>query len=417
MSAMDTSEACTSLPTQADQDEECDSNFALKRHKPVKCITDENAESGLKQAPLVNIHKQNAVKCLGRHNNPPKVTQVKPKANYLDKIVHNLKNNLLKKQIEQVDLQVDTLASSHCRTALKKHELFIKIVEKLESTEDQDDDLTDLTWLTRFNLQKEMGANFGHCLLSPPQSPTCSPFNIVSHNVESPSLISYSPKTFKKSNKPLPIINPKFQTNFDLKYGDDEADGTAAATVLAKSSNGGPPQRPPYSFSCLTFLAIESSKQKRLSVKEIYTWITQSFPYYQSVPSGSWKNSIRHNLSYNHCFSKVDKNLLAMRDFSGKGSLWCINPQFRPVLVELMHKNDDRIGNISFLQDVAETSINSTPKAVPTQVSQTVINPKIISQLINRNSLIATSSKNSAPNMSFMPRVTTVNKANSKPPS
>ena len=85
-------------------------------------------------------------------------------------------------------------------------------------------------------------------------------------------------------------------------------------TATATSSSSTSLQRPPYSFSCLTFLAIESSQRKRLSVKEIYNWITQSFPYYRSVPSGSWKNSIRHNLSYNHCFAKVDKNLLAVSD-------------------------------------------------------------------------------------------------------
>lgn len=375
---MDTSEACT-------QDEECDSNFVLKRHKPVR--TDEN--SYIKKHNFKNHH----------HHNPPKVTHVKPKTSYLDKIVHNLKNNLLKKQI-----QIDT--TSH--TSLKKHELFIKIVEKLEFTEysDQDDDLTDLAWLTRFSLQKEMGPNFGNCLLSPPQSPKCSSFN---QSLETHS--GYSAKSFNKmSNKPLPIINPKFQTNFDLKYGDDEADGTARRAA-------GPPQRPPYSFSGLTFLAIESSRQKRLSVKEIYTWITQNFPYYQSVPSGSWKNSIRHNLSYNHCFAKVDKNLLAMRDFSGKGSLWCINPQFRPALIELIHKNDDKIAGIPFLQDVPETPTNSTPKVLPSLVSQTIINPKIISQLINRNSLIAAASpKNSSSNMSLMPRITTVNKLTSSKP-
>lgn len=64
--------------------------------------------------------------------------------------------------------------------------------------------------------------------------------------------------------------------------------------------------KPPYSFSCLIFMAIEDSKQKALPVKEIYAWILDHFPYFRSAPTG-WKNSVRHNLSLNKCFQKVEK--------------------------------------------------------------------------------------------------------------
>ena len=61
--------------------------------------------------------------------------------------------------------------------------------------------------------------------------------------------------------------------------------------------------KPPYSFSTLIFMAIESSPVKALPVKEIYSWIETSFPYYRSAPCG-WKNTIRHNLSLSKCFTK-----------------------------------------------------------------------------------------------------------------
>lgn len=64
--------------------------------------------------------------------------------------------------------------------------------------------------------------------------------------------------------------------------------------------------KPPYSFSCLIFMAIEDSDQKALPVKEIYAWIMEHFPYFQNAPTG-WKNSVRHNLSLNKCFQKVEK--------------------------------------------------------------------------------------------------------------
>ena len=65
--------------------------------------------------------------------------------------------------------------------------------------------------------------------------------------------------------------------------------------------------KPPYSFSCLIFMAVEESPDKKLPVKDIYNWILSHFPYFQNAPTG-WKNSVRHNLSLNKCFKKVEKD-------------------------------------------------------------------------------------------------------------
>ncbi|XP_013401354.1 forkhead box protein N3 isoform X2 [Lingula anatina] len=92
--------------------------------------------------------------------------------------------------------------------------------------------------------------------------------------------------------------------------------------------------KPPYSFSCLIFMAIEDSPQKRLPVKDIYNWILTHFPYYQNAPTG-WKNSVRHNLSLNKCFKKVEKE---RGQSIGKGSLWCIDPDYRPNLLQALRK-------------------------------------------------------------------------------
>jgi hypothetical protein len=45
------------------------------------------------------------------------------------------------------------------------------------------------------------------------------------------------------------------------------------------------------------------------------------FPYFKSAPSG-WKNSVRHNLSLNKCFEKIEKPGTGTR----KGCLWALNP-------------------------------------------------------------------------------------------
>ncbi|XP_051511205.1 forkhead box protein N3-like isoform X2 [Myxocyprinus asiaticus] len=96
----------------------------------------------------------------------------------------------------------------------------------------------------------------------------------------------------------------------------------------------GPSRKPPYSFSCLIFMAIEDAPSKRLPVKEIYGWILEHFPYFASAPTG-WKNSVRHNLSLNKCFKKVDKD---RSQSIGKGSLWSIDPNYRHNLIQALKK-------------------------------------------------------------------------------
>lgn len=137
--------------------------------------------------------------------------------------------------------------------------------------------------------------------------------------------------------------------------GNGTASGRASANAMSASASPseeddsrewGPPgqvpynpqvhvtSKPPYSFSCLIFMAIEESAGKALPVKDIYAWILGHFPYFQRAPTG-WKNSVRHNLSLNKCFRKVDKD---KGQNIGKGSLWCIDPEFRPNLLQAMRK-------------------------------------------------------------------------------
>lgn len=94
--------------------------------------------------------------------------------------------------------------------------------------------------------------------------------------------------------------------------------------VRNRKYNGEDVRKPPLSFACMIFMAVESSPTKTLPVKDIYDWVMWKFPYYRNAPPG-WKNSVRHNLSLNKCFKKVDRyhwkvwqmNVVEMRIYCG----------------------------------------------------------------------------------------------------
>ncbi|KAM8883784.1 forkhead box protein M1 isoform 1-T1 [Synchiropus picturatus] len=78
--------------------------------------------------------------------------------------------------------------------------------------------------------------------------------------------------------------------------------------------------RPPYSYMAMIQFAINSHKQKRMTLKEIYTWIEDHFPYFREVAKPGWKNSIRHNLSLHDMFIRETSP-------DGKVSFWTIKPE------------------------------------------------------------------------------------------
>ena len=76
--------------------------------------------------------------------------------------------------------------------------------------------------------------------------------------------------------------------------------------------------KPKYSYVYLIALAINNNMEKQMSLKDIYEYIMENYPFYRHPESGWWKASIRHTLSTNDCFVRKKVNC--------KKSVWALHP-------------------------------------------------------------------------------------------
>lgn len=79
--------------------------------------------------------------------------------------------------------------------------------------------------------------------------------------------------------------------------------------------------KPPYRYATLIGMAILRAPSRRLTLAQIYAWISKTFSFYDPAQTG-WQNSIRHNLSLNSKFIKQERP----KDDPGKGNYWAIKP-------------------------------------------------------------------------------------------
>ena len=108
---------------------------------------------------------------------------------------------------------------------------------------------------------------------------------------------------------------PKIKIDESLRNGFD---------LMKRSGGGGPKSSyksgPKMSYKRLIINAIQDSPNNMLKLSEIYDWILERYPGFSANKNG-FQNSIRHNLSLNKVFHKVDPP--GARE--GKGSYWKID--------------------------------------------------------------------------------------------
>ncbi|XP_024002999.1 forkhead box protein N2 isoform X1 [Salvelinus sp. IW2-2015] len=151
---------------------------------------------------------------------------------------------------------------------------------------------------------------------------------------------------------------PSASPLFDIEGDPGAPQNPSSSSSYSSSQRDSLKSKPPFSFSLLIYMAIEQSPSKRLPVKDIYGWILQHFPYFSSAPTG-WKNSVRHNLSLNKCFRKVERSLGKV---NGKGSLWCVDPEYRPNLIQALKKQHFPAAHTFCTPPASPPSASSPPR-------------------------------------------------------
>ncbi|GAN01073.1 hypothetical protein MAM1_0004d00504 [Mucor ambiguus] len=93
-------------------------------------------------------------------------------------------------------------------------------------------------------------------------------------------------------------------------------------------------EKPPFSYATIIAHAILSSENRKLTLSEIYQWISEQYPCY-SMKDHRWQNSIRHNLSLQKAFIKLERDANTP---SGKGCFWTILPGYEQHFIDNLVK-------------------------------------------------------------------------------
>jgi hypothetical protein len=140
-----------------------------------------------------------------------------------------------------------------------------------------DRSLTSMDWLTAIPVNKQMK----NVRLNEGLNPMTDSSN------SSPSPSSSSSSTIKH---PIPICvanKPSIAISAQRAEPNRPVDLYAEYKVDVNVKRDA---KPPYSYVNLITFAINSTHAKRMTLNEIYQWISDSFPYYRNIGSG-WKVS------------------------------------------------------------------------------------------------------------------------------
>ncbi|KAL3313482.1 Forkhead box protein K1, partial [Cichlidogyrus casuarinus] len=174
-----------------------------------------------------------------------------------------------------------------------------------------------------------------------------------------------------------------------INGGSDQRQATTSldpitSRVASTIDFGTKDRKPPYSYAQLIIQAIASDTHRRMTLADIYSYISDKFPYYQPTEKG-WQNSIRHNLSLNRYFQRVPRN----QEEPGKGAFWQLDPSCEPRLIlqayrkrrqRPFHPSDQ--ASVQLIDKCASNSLQNSSSYCPIDEDLLGLDETYLSQLI-----------------------------------
>ncbi|KAK6519975.1 hypothetical protein TWF506_000269, partial [Arthrobotrys conoides] len=117
------------------------------------------------------------------------------------------------------------------------------------------------------------------------------------------------------------VVRPGAPPSSDSVY----ETGTREISVMTQSyhpENQTFPEGNRPSYAEMIYMALMSVPSHQMHLQDIYQWFKDTYPKYRYQTSKGWMNSIRHNLSMNGAFVKVERP----NGESGKGYMWLLAP-------------------------------------------------------------------------------------------
>ena len=119
-------------------------------------------------------------------------------------------------------------------------------------------------------------------------------------------------------NESRPFKRSRVDDGSEADDGQEQQDLPAPESFPPIHDDG---SKPSFSYAQLIGMSILRAPNRRLTLAQIYKWISDTFSFYNAAEPG-WQNSIRHNLSLNKAFIKQERP----KDDPGKGNYWAIQP-------------------------------------------------------------------------------------------
>ena len=117
--------------------------------------------------------------------------------------------------------------------------------------------------------------------------------------------------------------------------------------------------KPSYSYAQMIGMAILRAPHRRLTLAQIYEWISSTFAFYREDTKQGWHNSIRHNLSLNKAFKKQERP----KGDAGKGSYWIIEPGMETQFVKDKSRKGNNLSGITVHQNMVRQEPVAPPLA------------------------------------------------------